>query len=94
MKDNTFHAKAPIGPLLNFINQTLPLIDRRERPQVTVSEDTELFETGIVDSLAIIHLIAFIEKQTGTEVHHKQIVMPNFQTPAAIAAAFLQGHQT
>jgi len=75
--------------LLEFINGILPKIDRRERTTVLAEADTELFESGVIDSLAIIHLIAFIEQLTGHEIGHKMIVMKHFKTPRTIASTFL-----
>lgn len=77
-----------LGELLEFINGALPKIDRRGRPVSVAGADTELFESGLIDSLAIIHLIAFIERQTGDEIDHKMIVMKYFKTPQTIAETF------
>lgn len=75
--------------LLAFINGPLLDIGDRARPEAAEAEaDTELFESGIVDSLAIIHLIAFIEAQTEREIGHEMIVMKHFKTPRTIAETF------
>ena len=74
--------------LLHFINHILPRFDRRGREWPPVSANTELFATGVLDSLSILHLIAAIEDLTGRAVPDQLVVMKHFQTIEAICAAF------
>jgi len=74
--------------LLSFLNQVLPGLDRRGRSYPRIESFSLLFETGIVDSLSILHLIAFIEDQIGRSVPDQMIIPPNFRSPSAIVRAF------
>jgi len=74
--------------LLIFLNQVLPGLDRRGRSYPWIESTTLLFETGIVDSLSILHLIAFIEDQIGRSIPDQMIIPPNFSSPNAIVQAF------
>ena len=75
-------------PLLHFINAELPKLDRLGRAWNPVSADTPLFETGLLDSLSILHLIARVEDLTGRAVPDHLIVMKHFRTVEAMTAAF------
>jgi acyl carrier protein len=70
--------------LLHFLNHDLPLLDRRKRTYPTISGDTPLFETGLIDSLSILHLLAFIEREIGSAVPDSWISPQHFRTPQAI----------
>jgi acyl carrier protein len=74
--------------LLEFINRTLPRLDRRGRTWPPVQADTPLFATGLLDSLSILHLLAFVEQHTGKPISDHLVVMKNFQSVAASAATF------
>ena len=58
-----------------------------------VSAETPLFETGLLDSLSILHLIGAVEELTGREVPEQLVVMKHFRSVEAIAAAFAQPAQ-
>jgi acyl carrier protein len=53
-----------------------------------IDEDTYLFDEGLVDSLKILQLIAFIEVQTGTTIPDRDVVMENFRSVRTIARRF------
>lgn len=74
--------------LLDFINQTLPYLDRRGRNRPVVEADTPLFATGLLDSMSILHLIAFIESERGEAIPDQLVVMKHFQDVNAISATF------
>ena len=74
--------------LLSFLNRVLPGLDRRGRSYPRIESSTLLFETGIVDSLSILHLIAFLEDQIGRSIPDQMIIPPNFRSPNAIVRAF------
>jgi acyl carrier protein len=69
--------------LLNFVNQEL-LRDGSHR----VGVDTPLFDDGLVDSLKILQLIAFIEMKTGRTIPDREVVMSNFRSVQTIAGHF------
>jgi acyl carrier protein len=74
--------------LIHFINDLLPEIHAglRERPKV--DRYTCLFESGLIDSLGILHLMAFVEKTTGQRIPPRMVVMKHFRTVEAICQAF------
>ena len=51
-----------------------------------VSDSESLLEAGVVDSLAVLSLIQFIEKQYGMTVAEDEMMPENFDTIEAIAA--------
>jgi D-alanine--poly(phosphoribitol) ligase subunit 2 len=50
-----------------------------------VDADTSLFSSGMLDSIAMISLIAFVEQHAGIEVRADEVTLDNFDTPARIA---------
>lgn len=50
---------------------------------VTITDETPLYE-GIVDSLALINLVGFLEKRFGILIEDADLSSENFQTVAAI----------
>lgn len=65
------------------------LLSRRRRPeQLSVDGDTLLFETGLVDSMAILELIAFVEGATGRTISARQVLLKHFGTVDRICDAF------
>jgi acyl carrier protein len=74
--------------LILFINEELPRLHAKTKTNPNVSADTLLFATGIIDSMAILHLIAFIEQATGRDIPPEKVVMKHFQSVAAITASF------
>lgn len=71
-----------------FINQELPRLHPKAKSHPSVSADTLLFATGLIDSMAILHLIAFIERATGSGIPPEKVVMKHFQSITAIANTF------
>jgi acyl carrier protein len=74
--------------LLRFINEVLPTLDRRGRTWTPVAAGTPLFESGLLDSLSILHLIAQVEQLTGRPVPDCLVLMKHFRTVQAITATF------
>ena len=77
--------------LLHFLNHDLPLLDRRKRSYPLIAGDTPLFETGLIDSLSILHLLAFIEQEIGCAVPDSWISPQHFRTPQAIVDLVREG---
>ena len=74
--------------LLRFINDVLPTLDRHGRTWSPVAVDTLLFESGLLDSLSILHLIAQVEQLTGSPVPDHLVLMKHFRTVQAITTTF------
>jgi len=45
-----------------------------------VTEDTELFSTGLIDSFAMIDLLLFLEKHTGSKLGPEDMDVDNLDT--------------
>ena len=75
-----------------FIVQTVEWLNRRVAPAgVTVDADTRLFETGIIDSLAVLRLIAWTERAIGRVIHDREIRMDRFGSVRDMAGHFVAG---
>jgi len=72
--------------LIEFIKG--PLFVRHGAGPMEVDESTPLFETGVIDSLGIIDLLAFVETATGRPVPMRKIDMRFFGTVNRISHAF------
>lgn len=53
-----------------------------------VTRDTRLFSDRVLDSMNILDLIGFIEKQLKRRLHEDEITMRHFETPATILSTF------
>ena len=75
----------PVEKLLKFVNDDLLAgFDKK------AGVDTPLFDDGWIDSLKILHLIAFVEIQSGRRIPDELIVMDRFRTVGEIARNFLE----
>lgn len=54
--------------------------------KVALTNDADLLGAGIVDSLGILRLVAFIEDRFGVKVPDEDVVFENFQSIGAMAA--------
>ena len=73
--------------LLDFINRELL---SASGGSCRAALDTLLFDDGLIDSLKILRLIAFVETATGRAIPDEEIVMAYFRTPRVIAEHFFQ----
>jgi acyl carrier protein len=53
-----------------------------------INAGTPLFESGLIDSIRILKLIAWTEQATGRRIPDEQIRMDNFRTVERIAEVF------
>ncbi|SNT74724.1 acyl carrier protein [Paracoccus seriniphilus] len=49
-----------------------------------IAADTELFSTAILDSVAMMNIIAFVEEKAEIEVRPADVTLENFDTVQAI----------
>lgn len=75
--------------LLIFITGSLPA----DKKTLKIKTDTELFATGMIDSMRIIDLIAFVEKTLDIVIKDENISMEFFGSVDKIAASFIQDHE-
>jgi acyl carrier protein len=55
-------------------------------PTVAVEPETDLLLTGLVDSLGVVQIVAWIESELRVTVDPTDVVLENFQTVDAMAA--------
>ena len=78
--------------LLDFVNRSL--LSRRTAGgafRTAVHRSTRLFESGVVDSLGIFDLIAFVEDATGATIPLRMVDLKYFGTVERISASFWRG---
>jgi len=46
----------------------------------SVKDDENLFESGIIDSMGLLRLLAFLESEFGVSIEMKDIAIENFDT--------------
>jgi acyl carrier protein len=56
----------------------------------TIRKNTPLFENGLIDSIRILDLIAFIEASIGARIPDQAIRLENFRSIEAISGAFAE----
>lgn len=69
--------------LVRFVNETLLADDPRR-----VVPETYLFEKGLINSMRILDLVAFVEQTLRIEIRLADVRMDRFRTPRAIAESF------
>lgn len=70
--------------LVEFINAKLV-----PEGKGVVKAESQLFEEGLINSIKILDLMAYIEKQIGSKIPDKLVVMKNFRSPRAITTTFV-----
>lgn len=59
-------------------------------PGVSIAVDTPLFAGGLINSIRILEVIAWVERATGRTIPDAGIRMDNFATVARIAEVFVK----
>jgi 2-hydroxymuconate-semialdehyde hydrolase len=74
-----------------FIDELVTFIRREllDESGPAIDADTYLFDQGVIDSLKILRLIAFVENWLGHPIPDSQIVMAHFRSVRYIAQKFL-----
>jgi len=70
------------------LNQAIrkALITRFGVSKEALEDETELFSSGLIDSLSVIDLVSFVEGEIGEPVPPEQITLENFDSIAKIVA--------
>lgn len=66
--------------LKSFIEENLV----RDKSSGPVAPNESLMERGVLDSLGLMNLIAFIEEKTGIRIPDDEVMLENFETINAI----------
>lgn len=53
-------------------------------PSLSISDDDDLLGSGIIDSMGIMKLVAFIENEAGVKIPPGEMVIENFKSLNAI----------
>jgi acyl carrier protein len=69
------------------------LSSRRRVAAGEIDGSTPLFESGLIDSLAVLELMAFVEQATGRPIPGRMVHMKHFGTIDRICAAFWPADQ-
>jgi acyl carrier protein len=70
-----------IGPQIqSFIVRTFPAARKR-----TINEDVQLLESGIVDSLGVLDIVAFLEKSFMIKISDEELTPENFASIKRLA---------
>lgn len=64
------------GQLMMFLQNSLNTGD--------LDAESGLFSTGVLDSVSMVNLIAFVEQTTGIQIRADDVTLENFDTPARI----------
>ncbi|MER0236736.1 phosphopantetheine-binding protein [Fulvimarina sp. MAC8] len=72
--------------MYNLIAKIVTLSDQ---PTSAIEPGTELIESGIIDSMNIAKLLAYIEDRTGRSIPLEELDLDQIKTPAAIMDAYL-----
>jgi acyl carrier protein len=65
-------------PLTDFIQSNSSHL------RIEVTEDTQLLAQGLLDSLLLMRLIAFLERRFGIDLPDEEVVPENFETLRSI----------
>ena len=57
-----------------------------KNPQVELNDDTELFKSGVVNSLFALEIVIFVETTFGIRLKRKDVKLENFESINRIAA--------
>lgn len=63
-----------------FIVQKFPLARRRN-----ITDDDNLLETGVIDSLGVLEIVTFLREEFSLEVEDDELTPENFQSITSIA---------
>jgi acyl carrier protein len=65
--------------LVNFARSLLP-------DDEYIDADTELFSSALLDSIAMMSLINFVEERVGIQIPAHEVTLENFDSPVRIIA--------
>lgn len=76
-----FEAETIKSTISSFVAQSFPLAQKRK-----FTEDVPLLESGIVDSVGILEIVAFLEREFAIQISDDDLLPENFGSIAGIAA--------
>jgi len=83
MIDQASFSRAEITrQILQFVHEEL----LNSSGPVTLQSETDLLASGVIDSLGVMRLVAFLENTFAVPIAHEDVTMENFLNASAIAA--------
>jgi len=82
------HRDAFAEALVGFLDTQLPVLHPKAAGHAPWTRTMPLFEEGGIDSLGIIHIVAFVESAIEKPLPLQEISMKNFRTVEDIANLF------
>lgn len=80
-------ANQPPGPDSGWLNaELLAWCSKRLRPPEPFTPQSDLIDSGLLDSLSIIELLVFIEKRFGMPIDNADVSPRNFRTVSAVSS--------
>lgn len=76
-----FESETVKSTISSFVMQSFPLAQKRK-----FSEDVPLLESGIVDSVGILEIVAFLEREFAIQISDDDLLPENFGSVAGIVA--------
>jgi len=72
--------------VMNDLRQTLrtALVTQFGADRGSLDDDTKLFSSGLIDSLSVVDLVCFVEREIGKRVPAVDITLKNFDSIARI----------
>jgi len=55
-----------------------------------ISAESKLFDDGLIDSIAVLNLIGYIEKETGRRLADNELLFEYFATPNDIVSHYVK----
>ncbi|MEU8327861.1 acyl carrier protein [Micromonospora sp. NPDC048839] len=78
-----------LGTVLEFLRDLNPPTEAQlSATRAELDADTDLIQAGIVDSLSIMELIVFLEKETGAHIPLEDLMLDSIRTARTIAAVY------
>lgn len=75
----------------NFAKEMLSYVTEGSEANIAVDMDTDLIETGVVDSFSIMQLLFVIEEKIGVKVQLEDLVLDTIRSVRAMDEAFNGG---
>lgn len=71
--------KLSVESLIGYFRDSMNIAD-------PIAPDTELFSTGLLDSVGLMNVIAYVEQTAGIDVRAADVTLENFDSPTRIVA--------
>jgi acyl carrier protein len=65
-------------------SQLIAFIKEGLQVEETLDAESRLFSTGVLDSVAMLQLITFVEEKAGFEIRPQDVTLENFDTVGSI----------